>query len=190
MTTPASDDPTPSGPSGDAGPNGEARAARSRAGYDPLPLDSDLEVDEGTARAPRPVHVSPAYLVLVALGGAVGTAAREALTLAVPSLGAFPLAVFGINLLGAFLLGVLLESLVRRGPDVGTRRALRLLLGTGVLGGFTTYSTLATDAASLIAGGQAAVGVAYALATLVLGALATWGGIRLAGLIARNGAER
>lgn len=88
-----------------------------------------------------------------------------------------PLTTLGINLLGALLLGLLLEALVRRGPDAGGRRTLRLLLGTGMLGGFTTYSALATDSALLLHNGAVVVALGYAFGTVLLGGIATWLGI-------------
>jgi CrcB protein len=128
----------------------------------------------------RPVHLHWRYIALVALGGAFGTAGREGLTLAIPSLGAFPLATFAVNLTGAFLLGFLLEALTRRGPDNGGRRTLRLLLGTGFLGGFTTYSTLATDTVLVLAADNTAIALAYSLGTVAVGAVASWAGIAVA----------
>lgn len=117
---------------------------------------------------------------MVGLGGAIGTGAREAISLAIPPIGGVPVAILGINVVGAFLLGLLLESLLRRGPDAGRRRDLRLFLGTGVLGGFTTYSALAADSSVLLIEGSDLVGVLYAVGSVVLGALASWGGIVLA----------
>ena len=117
---------------------------------------------------------------MVAVGGAIGTGAREAISLAIPPVGGVPVAILGINVVGAFLLGLLLESLLRRGPDDGRRRDLRLFLGTGVLGGFTTYSALAADSSVLLIEGSALVGVLYAVGSVVLGVLASWSGIVLA----------
>ncbi|SMQ72726.1 CrcB protein [Plantibacter sp. VKM Ac-1784] len=117
---------------------------------------------------------------MVALGGAIGTGAREAISFAIPPIGGVPVAILGINVVGAFLLGLLLESLLRRGPDAGRRRDLRLFLGTGVLGGFTTYSALAADSSVLLIEGSALVGVLYAAGSVLLGVLASWGGIVLA----------
>lgn len=125
----------------------------------------------------RPTHLRASYLGLALLGGAGGTAAREAISLAVPSVNGIPVAIFVINVLGAFLLGLLLEALARRGPDEGVRRTVRILIGTGFMGGFTTYSALAADAAGLLAHGAAGAGIGYGLATVVLGGLATWAGI-------------
>lgn len=155
-----------------------------------LPVDSDVEVAVSAGRS-RPVHLRPAYIAVVFAGGTVGTAAREALSLALPT-GAdgIPYVIFGINVVGAFLLGILLDALVRRGADDGRRRLLRLLLGTGVMGGFTTYSALATDAARLIGDGAAGAGVLYGLATVLVGAIATWAGIAVAAATHRPSRER
>ncbi|PRI11732.1 CrcB family protein [Leucobacter massiliensis] len=130
-------------------------------------------------------------VALVAAGGAAGSLARYVVTLAVGDTGAFPVAVFGINVLGGFLLGLLLESLAgldRRRGAPGEPTA-RLLLGTGVLGGFTTYSLLASDIAGLLLGGQAWVALGYGAASLAAGGLAAWLGVRLGGALTRGAAE-
>lgn len=106
----------------------------------------------------------------------LGVAGREAIILAVPTLGGIPIAILIVNVVGAFLLGLLVESLAQRGPDIGRRRSVRLLLGTGALGGFTTYSALAADGAVLL-GSDPTKGVLYLLGTLVLGAIAAFLGI-------------
>lgn len=150
-----------------------------------LPVDSDLEVNE-TSRGPlSPVHLHPRYLVIVAIGGAMGTALRELISLASPPVLGVSTATFAINVLGALLLGAFLESLSRRGVDEGRRRTVRLLLGTGALGGFTTYSALAVDSATLISTDHAGVGLAYAVTTVVIGAMATWTGIVAAAALHR-----
>ncbi|AJM76988.1 fluoride efflux transporter CrcB [Rathayibacter toxicus] len=114
---------------------------------------------------------------VVAVGGAVGTAARYAVALAVPAWSGLPIATIVVNLLGAFLLGVLAEFLAARGPDDGPRRTLRLLVGTGVLGGFTTYSTFSLDTVTLIETGRIAEAVVATAGTLLLGVLAALLGI-------------
>ncbi|UQN31434.1 fluoride efflux transporter FluC [Brachybacterium kimchii] len=125
----------------------------------------------------RPLHLRPGSIALVLIGGTLGTAAREALTLAVPELGGVPVALFAINLVGAFLLGILLEALARSGPDQGVRRALRLCVGTGVMGGFTSYSSLALAIDQLMADGRVLVGAAFGLVSVVLGVLCAAAGI-------------
>ncbi|PPG60934.1 hypothetical protein C5C69_08625 [Rathayibacter sp. AY1C7] len=129
----------------------------------------------------RPLHLRPSAILLVAAGGAVGTAARAAIGAALPPLGVVPVATLAVNLPGAFLLGLLLEALARRGPDEGGRRTLRLLLGTGVLGGFTTYSTFSLDTVALLEGGHVVEYLLYTGGTLVLGVLAAALGIAVAG---------
>jgi CrcB protein len=125
-----------------------------------------------------PRSVTWAAVGLVFGGGVAGTAARYAVDQAVGPWGVWPAATFLVNVVGAFLLGVLLESLVRRGPDVGTR--LRLLLGTGFLGAFTTYSALAVETDGLLRDGYASVAVGYAVATVVVGFVASTLGIWVA----------
>jgi CrcB protein len=117
---------------------------------------------------------------LVFLGGAAGTLARWGVGLSVPHPARVPLATVVVNVVGAFVLGALLEGLARRGPDEGRRRALRLTLGTGFCGGFTTYSALANDTDALLRSGLTVQALAYALATVVLGLLASALGIAVA----------
>ncbi|WP_217428306.1 fluoride efflux transporter FluC [Microlunatus speluncae] len=114
---------------------------------------------------------------IVAMGGAVGTAGRALLDEAIPDLLAVPFGILVINLTGAFLLGLLLSVLRRFGPDTGRLQTVRLLCGTGVLGGYTTYSALAADSVLLIDGGDLARGLGYALITVLAGALLSWAGL-------------
>lgn len=138
------------------------------------------------ADRPPAVHLQARFLALVAAGGVLGTAAREALTLAVPDPAGFPLAILVINVTGAFALGLLLEALVRGGPDVGRRRAVRLVAGTGFCGGFTTYSTLTVGASALVDRGAGVLSLGYLLATLLVGAAASWAGVAVGAAAARR----
>ncbi|GCD21678.1 CrcB family protein [Cellulomonas algicola] len=123
------------------------------------------------------LHRDPWLVVVVAVGGALGTLARYGLSHAVPDRGGVPVATLVENVVGAFLLGLLLEALARSGPDTGRRRVARLGLGTGVLGGFTTYSTFALEVADRLADGRTGLALAYALASVVLGVAACAGGV-------------
>ena len=134
----------------------------------------------GGARVHRPVHLHPGYVLVVIAGGIVGALARYGVSSVLPAPGGWPLPTLVINLAGAFLLGALLEALVRRGPDAGRLRLVRLLVGTGFMGAFTTYSTLAVEATTLFSAGRSADAVLYVGASVVAGAVATVAGIRLA----------
>lgn len=128
----------------------------------------------------RPPHLRWGFLGLVALGGAIGTAVRAVLADAFPAHDGISWVILVINVVGAFCLGFLLDALAHRGPDVGRRRSLRLFVGSGVLGGFTTYSTLADDTAQLLDVGRWGAGSGYALLSVVLGLAAVALGIWLA----------
>ena len=119
----------------------------------------------------------PLRLALVVAGGAIGTAARLGLGLALPlptasGLGAVPWATFLANIVGAFLIGVLAARL----PGSS---AARIFLGTGVLGGFTTYSALTVGAVSLWHA-QPLLAAGYAVVSVVLGIGAAAFGLDLA----------
>lgn len=122
----------------------------------------------------------------VAAGGTAGTLSRYLLHGQIGSVAGLPAGIFVINISGAFLLGVLIEALLRSGPDRDHRRDLRLLLGTGLLGGYTTYSLLATDIAQLLLDQRVAAGIGYGLGTIVAGGLASWAGIGVARAIRRR----
>ena len=92
-----------------------------------------------------------------------------------------------MSVTGAFTLGVLLETLIRRGPDSGVRQFLRLGLGTGVLGGYTTYSTFAVEAVRLLGAGAVLIGIGYAIASVLLGLAAALAGTLLAARLVGEG---
>jgi fluoride exporter len=165
-------------PMSDAGPQAD------------LPLDPDIEVEDVAGAAARPVHLRWSAIGLVVAGGTIGTLLRYVLAQVVPSWGGIPVAIFLINVTGAFLLGWLLEALVRGGPDHGRRRSLRLFAGTGILGGYTTYSTFAVDTDGLLLGAQFGASALYGLATVLVGAAASVAGIALGAALHRARAGR
>ncbi len=144
----------------------------------------------GRPRAERPVHLRLSFMGIVFAGGVLGALARFGVNHALPAPNGWPLPTLTVNLCGAFALGLLLEELVRRGSDSGYRRALRLLLGTGFLGAFTTYSTLALDVNLLLGAGHFAAGIAYVLAGLIGGLVAAWTGILIGAAHHRRRAVR
>ncbi|MCZ7674988.1 MAG: fluoride efflux transporter CrcB [Roseovarius sp.] len=112
-------------------------------------------------------------LFQVAIGGAFGASARYLTSAATMRLlgPGFPRGTLAVNVLGSFLMGVLVVALAHLG---GTRPAP--LLVTGVLGGFTTFSAFSLDALTLWERGQAvpaglyvAASVGLSLAAIVLG---------------------
>lgn len=128
-----------------------------------------------TAAAPlrRPVS-----LALVVAGGAVGTTVRALIEsrYAAPA-GGFPWATFGINVAGALLLGILVEALALVGPGEPARQRLRLTLGTGLLGGFTTYSTFVVESVSMATTGGVTLAAGYDIASILAGYVAAFGGM-------------
>jgi CrcB protein len=137
--------------------------------------------DERPERPTRPVHTRPLLWAVVAAGGVLGTAARDLVSRALPhSTGGWPFATLAVNLVGALVLGLLLEALVRGGPDGGWRRLTRLGVGTGLCGSLTTYSALAVEVDLLVRRGHWPTAAGYAAASVLGGLVATTAGILLA----------
>ncbi len=121
------------------------------------------------------------WIPLILLGGAVGTVARAILEASFPAApAALPWTTLLINVIGSFVLGVLVEALSAAGPDQGARRAVRLTLGTGVLGGFTTYSTFMVETADRLRDGHVLIALAYLVGSVVIGLTAAGLGISIA----------
>ena len=121
-----------------------------------------------------PLRAEVPVLLAVAIGGVLGAEARYGLSRAWPHpVGAFPWSTLLINVTGSFLLGVLLVVIERR---PGLPRLTRPLLGTGVLGGYTTFSTFGVDAAQSMHHGRVSVALLYVAITLVSGVLAVVSG--------------
>lgn len=144
---------------------------------------NETAVDPAVGAASRPAHLDPLLLGLVVLGGTAGAASRYGLKVAIDS-SAWPWATWVVNLSGAFLLALLTGWLATRGPDVGRRRAVRLLLGTGFTGAYTTYSALAVETEQLLADGRWPAALTYALSTALLGLAASFAGLRVATALA------
>ncbi|SFL60284.1 fluoride efflux transporter CrcB [Geodermatophilus ruber] len=117
-----------------------------------------------------------AYL-LVALGGAAGALARWGIAAALPhSPAGWPWATLLVNLTGCLLLGALTAVLAARSPEPAW---VRPLLGVGVLGGYTTYSTFAVEVVDLTAAGAVLLAAGYVLVSAVGGVLAVVAGTML-----------
>ena len=113
-----------------------------------------------------------ATVAVVGLGGAIGAVLRALAGQLWPTApGTFPVTVFVVNLLGCAAIGVLLVLVTQ----AGTWHPLaRPFLATGVLGGFTTFSTYAVDAHGLLTSGASWVGLLYLVATPVAALAAVW----------------
>ena len=103
-------------------------------------------------------------LVAVAAGGAIGASLRYVVALALARAGstAFPWHTFGVNVAGAFALGLLMAVL----PEGETAEQWRLFIGVGVLGGFTTFSTFSQETLSLAQQGDGLTAAGYVLASV------------------------
>ncbi|MCG8446437.1 MAG: fluoride efflux transporter CrcB [Hyphomicrobiales bacterium] len=114
--------------------------------------------------------------LLVALGGAIGAAARYAVTTAsFRAFGpGFPYGTLIVNVLGCFAMGLLIEWLARKMPG---SHDIRLFLTTGVLGGFTTFSAFSLDFASLWERGDTLTAFGYTLASVALSVMAIFLGL-------------
>jgi fluoride exporter len=134
--------------------------------------------------APSPAHHRAGLALLVAAGGALGSLGRYGLALALPPQHGWPVGTLAANLTGAFLLGVLLETLGRRGPETPGVQRVRLALGTGVLGGYTTFSSLALETERLLAAGAVGTALGYAAVSLVAGVLCAAGGVAVVSAVA------
>ena len=122
---------------------------------------------------------------LVFCGGALGTLLRYLIDVASVRVSGFALDIFIINVVGAFILAFLVGWITGAGEPTRNELRLRLFLGTGVMGGFTTYSTLAVETAHNIGDGRWANALVYSLGTLLVGAL-----VSVAGLLAGRRAVR
>jgi fluoride exporter len=114
----------------------------------------------------------------VFLGGGIGSVLRYGLALALNSPGrALPFGTMLVNLLGCFILGYLSSH---EWIESRLTETLRLAITTGILGGFTTFSTFGLESVRLYQSGQTFYGTAYVLVSLLGGLAAALMGMKLA----------
>jgi CrcB protein len=136
------------------------------------------------AGEPSPLYAS----LMVAAGGAVGSVLRYQIGRAVSALAGpantFPWGTLAINIAGSLLMGVLVGWLARPGLNAQSAEPLRLLVGVGLLGGFTTFSAFSSELVTMLHRGQAGLAAGYAAASLIAGMAAV-----IIGLVAAQSAS-
>lgn len=130
-----------------------------------LPMDTPAQGRSGR-RDQVPV------VAAVAVGGAIGATARYAATLWWPAqTGGFPWAIFWVNVSGCAVMGVFMVIIT---DAWAAHRLVRPFFGTGVLGGFTTFSTYAVDIQQLAVTGHPRTALTYLAATAAGALVAVW----------------
>lgn len=142
---------------------------------------------------PAPRKVFDLY-VAVAVGGAIGAVCRNALEHLIPTAtGGWPTATFIVNITGAFVLGVVLAIAVAKFPDPtanNVARRFRPFVITGVLGGYTTFSTYMMETHSLLSENEVVLAGTYLIGSVVAGVATCLAGLAVGGaLLARRGGE-
>jgi CrcB protein len=114
-------------------------------------------------------------VLLVAAGGAIGSVLRYVVTvLTLARLGpGFPVATFGINVVGSFLIGIVAELAVTQA--LGISPLTRTFLAVGILGGFTTFSSFSLETISMIRDGNVLWAGLYVAGSVLLGLFGAYG---------------
>ena len=116
-------------------------------------------------------------IILVMSGGAIGAALRYGLSRALPiSAAGWPWPTFAANVAGGLCMGVL-AMWVMRGDN--SAEPLRLFLGVGVLGGFTTFSAFSLEMAQMVQRGQMGMAAIYAIMSVILALGAIFAGMAI-----------
>lgn len=116
------------------------------------------------------MRVDRRELAAIFVGGAIGALARYGLAETLPhDAGTWPWATFAVNVAGALALGYLTTRLQERLPPSAYRRPL---LGTGLCGALTTFSTMQVELLQMLDAGDAGLAASYAAASLAAGLLA------------------
>lgn len=131
-----------------------------------------------TARVPaqhaEPLRTRWTTPAVISLGGVLGALARHGLEVAFPHPpGGFPWATFATNVTGCLLIGVLMAVITEFWAAPGW---VRPMLGVGVLGGFTTFSTYILDIGRLLTAGAPRTALLYLAATPIMALAAVWAG--------------
>ncbi|SDP20772.1 CrcB protein [Nakamurella panacisegetis] len=147
----------------------------------PEPIDPDVDLAFADQRRELHGH-HPVVLGAIAAGGVIGALLRYQVGLWWPSAaGHFPVATLTINLVGCLVIGVFMVVIHE---VVTPHQLLRPFFGTGLLGGFTTFSTYSLDITNLLREGRGGTALAYLAITAAGAVLAVSGGMFLTRRIA------
>ncbi|KNB54038.1 fluoride efflux transporter CrcB [Streptomyces caatingaensis] len=136
------------------------------------PVDPDPEKARPAPARPRWTAGQGPVVAVVSLGGGIGAAARYGASVLWPTAAdAFPWTTLAVNVAGCAVIGVFMVVITE---VWAAHRLVRPFFGTGVLGGFTTFSTYAVDVQRLAGHGRAAIALAYLALTLVAALAAVW----------------
>ena len=118
-------------------------------------------------------------ILLVGFGGFLGSVARYMSSVSIDQKlnSTFPYGTFTVNLIGAFLLGLVYGWVAQNSNDASNTK---LFLITGFCGGFTTFSTFAFENFNLLTNRMTTTSIAYSISSLLLGVLLVWIGIWIA----------
>ncbi len=114
--------------------------------------------------------------VAIAVAGAIGVLARYAVEHLVPHRGPFPWGTFVVNISGAFVLGLAFTVIVHR---FSVPMWIQQAALVGLLGGYTTFSTMTLETYLLIDRGRLPMAAGYSIGSVLLGLAALFAGIRL-----------
>ena len=118
------------------------------------------------------------HILLVAIGGAIGSVARYLAGLATlrwfgPN---FPWGTLAVNIVGGLAIGIFAELLARRFDGSSE---LRLFVVTGILGGFTTFSAFSLEVATMAERGDYLAALTYVLASVIISVAAVFAGLAM-----------
>ena len=116
-------------------------------------------------------------ILMIGIGGFIGTIFRYIISIGIQNkfLSSYPFGTFTVNIIGCFLIGIIYALSDRGNISV----EWRLFIATGILGGFTTFSSFSNETVSMLRDAQYGFALLYVLSSVTIGILATFAGIFL-----------
>lgn len=114
--------------------------------------------------------------IIVAAGGGLGAMLRYGISMLMKNTG-FPVATLLINIAGSFVIGIVMAMSVRTVAPLN--ETTKLILATGICGGFTTFSAFSYENLALLQSGRFYIALIYIMASVLLGILAAWAGFKM-----------